>query len=116
VLRYGHVGRRNEISVARFLVTEPSFEGVLREVNEALIQEMVVVSTVNSDKDVEELLDSTGQLQLRTPMNIFIGGQILDRGITIGNLTGFFYDRNPKSFQQDTVLQHSRMYGRYICY
>lgn len=90
---------------------EPSFNEVLEEVHEALTQEMVIVSTVNSDKDVEELLDSTGQLQLRTPMNIFIGGQILDRGITIGNLTGFFYGRNPKSFQQDTVLQHSRMYG-----
>ncbi|AOM84469.1 Z1 domain-containing protein [Salisediminibacterium beveridgei] len=92
-------------------IAEPSFDEILKEVNEALIQEMVVVSTVNSDKDVEELLDSTGQLQLRTPMNIFIGGQILDRGITIGNLTGFFYGRNPKSFQQDTVLQHSRMFG-----
>lgn len=90
---------------------EPSFNEIIKEVNEALIQEMVVVSTVNSDKDVEELLDSSGQLQLRTPMNIFIGGQILDRGITISNLTGFFYGRNPESFQQDTVLQHSRMYG-----
>jgi hypothetical protein len=98
-------------SVRLVQIPEPSFYEVLREVNDALIQEMIVVSTVNSDKDVEELLDSNGQLQLRTPMNIFIGGQILDRGITIGNLTGFFYGRNPKSFQQDTVLQHSRMYG-----
>src|SRR5690606_13146659 len=98
-------------SVRLVNMPDPSFSEVLNEVNEALIQEMVVVSTVNSDKDVEELLDSSGQLQLRTPMNIFIGGQILDRGITIGNLTGFFYGRNPKSFQQDTVLQHSRMYG-----
>lgn len=104
---YNHIMK----SVRLVYMTEPSFSEVLEEVNEALIQEMVVVSTVNSDKDVEELLDSTGQLQLRTPMNIFIGGQILDRGITIGNLTGFFYGRNPKSFQQDTVLQHSRMYG-----
>ncbi|MFE1246077.1 Z1 domain-containing protein [Fictibacillus sp. NPDC058756] len=98
-------------SVRLVQTPEPSFYEVLREVNDALIQEMIVVSTVNSDKDVEELLDSNGQLQLRTPMNIFIGGQILDRGVTIGNLTGFFYGRNPKSFQQDTVLQHSRMYG-----
>ncbi|MFD2655612.1 Z1 domain-containing protein [Gracilibacillus thailandensis] len=90
---------------------EPSFAEILKEVNEAFMEEMVIVSTVNSDKEVEELLDFTGQLQLRTPMNIFIGGQILDRGVTISNLTGFFYGRNPKSFQQDTVLQHSRMYG-----
>lgn len=35
----------------------------------------------------------------------------MDRGITIGNLIGFYYGRNPKTFQQDTVLQHSRMFG-----
>ena len=57
------------------------------------------------------MLDESGQLKLRTPFNIFIGGQILDRGLTIANLIGFFYGRSPKRFQQDTVLQHSRMYG-----
>ena len=36
---------------------------------------------------------------------------ILDRGITITNLIGFYYGRNPQKFQQDTVLQHCRMYG-----
>lgn len=82
-------------------------EGVLR----ALSEEHIMVTTVNSDREVEELLDSEGQLKLRNPMNIFIGGQILDRGITISNLLGFYYGRKPKRFQQDTVLQHSRMYG-----
>ena len=72
---------------------------------------MLVVEKVNSDKDVKALLDTKGQLKLRTPLNIFIGGQILDRGITIKNMIGFYYGRNPKKFQQDTVLQHSRMYG-----
>jgi hypothetical protein len=48
---------------------------------------------------------------LRTPMNILIGGQILDRGVTIENLIGFYYGRRPQRYQQDTVLQHSRMYG-----
>jgi hypothetical protein len=67
--------------------------------------------TVNSEKQVEELLDDTGQLRLRTPYNIFVGGQILDRGITIDNLIGFYYGRRPKVSQADTVLQHSRMYG-----
>jgi hypothetical protein len=56
-------------------------------------------------------LGKDGQLRLDNPFNIFIGGQILDRGITVENLIGFFYGRNPKRFQQDTVLQHSRMYG-----
>ncbi len=70
------------------------------------------VQIVNSDEQVESLLDEeTGELQLDTAANVFIGGSILDRGITIKNMLCFFYGRNPKNFQQDTVLQHARMYG-----
>ena len=89
----------------------PPFEEVKREVVKALLDGQIMITRVNSDKEIDELLDDHGQLKLRTPLNIFIGGQILDRGVTIGNLIGFYYGRNPKSFQQDTVLQHSRMYG-----
>lgn len=89
----------------------PSFDEVKTEVVKALIGGQLMITKVNSDKDVEELLDEDGQLKLRTPFNLFIGGQILDRGITINNLVAFYYGRNPKKFQQDTVLQHSRMYG-----
>jgi hypothetical protein len=70
-----------------------------------------MITKVNSEAQVASLLDDDGQLKLRTPLNIFIGGQILDRGITIANLIGFYYGRDPKKFQQDTVIQHSRMYG-----
>lgn len=70
------------------------------------------IQIVNSDKQVETLLDEeTGELLLDTAANIYIGGNILDRGITIKNMLCFFYGRNPKKFQQDTVLQHARMYG-----
>lgn len=91
--------------------TMPSFDVCMADVRKALLDGYLMITKVNSDKDVEELLDSNGQLKLRTPMNIYIGGQILDRGITIANLIGFYYGRNPQKFQQDTVLQHSRMYG-----
>jgi hypothetical protein len=70
-----------------------------------------MITKVNSEQEIAQLLDDQGQLKLRTPLNIFIGGQILDRGITIANLIGFFYGRRPNKFQQDTVLQHSRMFG-----
>lgn len=89
----------------------PDFDEILEEVRQALIDGYIMITKVNSEKDINELLDSKGQLKLITPLNIFIGGQILDRGITIGNLIGFYYGRNPNSFQQDTVLQHSRMFG-----
>ena len=69
------------------------------------------IEKVNKDNQVDQLLDENGQLMLRNPLNIFIGGSILDRGITIDNVIGFYYGRNPKKSQQDTVLQHARMYG-----
>lgn len=78
---------------------------------EALQGGDVVRETVNSDRVVMALLDERAELKLRTPFNIFVGGSILDRGITIPNLIAFYYGRNPKTMQADTVLQHSRMYG-----
>lgn len=78
---------------------------------EALQAGDVVKETVNSDKDVMALLDDKAELKLRTPYNIYVGGNILDRGITIPNLISFYYGRNPRTMQADTVLQHSRMYG-----
>jgi hypothetical protein len=89
----------------------PAYETVKREVISVILSGQLMITKVNSDKDIDELLDEDGQLSLRTPLNMFIGGQILDRGITINNLIAFYYGRNPKKFQQDTVLQHSRMYG-----
>ena len=89
----------------------PAFAEVLERVQRALADGELMITKVNSEAQVASLLDDDGQLKLRTPLNIFIGGQILDRGITIANLIGFYYGRDPKKFQQDTVIQHSRMYG-----
>ena len=80
-----------------------------------------MITKVNSDKDIEELLDDDGQLKLRTPFNLFIGGQILDRGITINNLIAFYYGRNPQRFQQDYLFAalanvRSQVYGRFGSY
>jgi hypothetical protein len=97
------------ISLAKAFL--PKYDEVRNLGIKALTDEWLMITKVNSEKQIEELLDGDGQLKLRTPLNIFIGGQILDRGITISNLIGFFYGRRPKIYQQDTVLQHSRMYG-----
>lgn len=78
---------------------------------DALQSDDFVREKVNKDNDVMALLDDKAELKLRTPFNIFVGGNILDRGITIPNLIAFYYGRNPKTMQADTVLQHSRMYG-----
>lgn len=89
----------------------PPFKEVVDEVIIALTDEYITISKVNSEENVINLLDDTGQLKLRSPLNIFIGGQVLDRGVTLANLIGFYYGRRPQKFQQDTVLQHSRMFG-----
>lgn len=94
----------------------PSKEAIRAEVdflfkdNADCVNEFVKI--VNSKEDLNRLIDDTnGQLRLDAAINIFIGGNNLDRGITINNMLMFFYGRDPKSFQQDTVLQHARFYG-----
>lgn len=94
-------------------VKVPSQEDVLEEIRTQIFGcNDYHVQTVNSDEEVDSLLDeTTGELKLESAANIFIGGNILDRGVTIKNMLCFFYGRDPKNFQQDTVLQHARMYG-----
>lgn len=89
----------------------PTLAEIIDEVRKAVTGGYITITKVNSDEDVSAMLDNSGQLKLRSPLNIFIGGQVLDRGITLANLIGFYYGRRPKKYQQDTVLQHSRMYG-----
>lgn len=88
----------------------PTFDDVFDKACEYV--RYITIRKINSDSEVLSLLKAdTGELQLESPLNIFIGGQILDRGITIQNLIGFFYGRNPKRMQQDTVMQHARIFG-----
>lgn len=91
--------------------TLPPFPDIQAHVKNYITKGFYGVIKVNSDNDIENILGSNGQLRLDNPYNIFVGGYTLDRGITIANLLGFYYGRNPRVFQQDTVLQHSRMYG-----
>jgi hypothetical protein len=98
-------------SLALLSQSIPALEEVLAAVKVALHEEHITITKVNSDDDVAALLDSSGQLKLRSPLNIFLGGQVLDRGVTLAGLVGFYYGRRPNKFQQDTVQQHSRMYG-----
>lgn len=95
-------------------VIVPSKEDILNEIRNIFSPKLknYHVQMVNSDEEVNTLLDEeSGELRLDCAVNIFIGGNILDRGVTIKNMLCFFYGRDPKNFQQDTVLQHARMYG-----
>lgn len=90
----------------------PNFSIIKEKFYQAIDEEYIKITTVNSDKDMQELLDEdNGELRLAAPFSIFVGGQILDRGVTIPKMIGFYYGRNPQTMQQDTVMQHSRMFG-----
>jgi len=90
----------------------PSFDSVKAKVKQTLAGGFPRVTIVNSDEDVSGLLDAeSGELKLEAFLTVFVAGQYMDRGVTIPNLLAFFYGRSPKTFQQDTVLQHCRMFG-----
>lgn len=89
----------------------PTKDDVINKVKTIFRETDYRVEIVNSDNDVKALLDKDGQLRLTATVNIFIGGNILDRGITINNMLCFFYGRDPKEMKMDTVIQHARMYG-----
>ncbi len=100
------------VSVGLANLAMPNRDLVIEYVQTALQQKWVNVLCVNSDEDVEDMLSTvSGELRLDAPLTIFVGGQYLDRGVTISGLIGFIYGRSPKSFQQDTVLQHCRQFG-----
>ena len=70
----------------------PDLQDIKEMFYKAIEEGWVKSILVNSESEVETLLDENGQLKLRVPMTIFVGGQILDRGVTIENLIGFYYD------------------------
>lgn len=63
----------------------------------------ITVKLVNGETDED--------VAVRSPYNLFVGGNKLGRGVTIKNLLVSYYGRNPRTPQADTVLQHARMYG-----
>ncbi|HEY5067600.1 MAG TPA: Z1 domain-containing protein [Xanthobacteraceae bacterium] len=63
----------------------------------------ITVKLVNGETDED--------VAVKSPYNLFVGGNKLGRGVTIKNLLVSYYGRNPRNPQADTVLQHARMYG-----
>lgn len=110
---YNSLWESHKLGVIEGLISVkwPSYSQVINKVREILSRSDFKISVVNSGVDVSSMLNEKGQLRLEQGLNFFIGGGILDRGITIDNMLCFFYGRNPKKIQMDTALQHHRMYG-----
>ena len=77
------------LSILAASLSLPAFDEVLDRVQRALADGELNIIKVNSEAQVASLLDDDGQLKLRNPLNIFIGGQILDRGSPSPTLSAF---------------------------
>jgi len=82
-------------------LSKQSFDSLLDDIS--FLTPGIVVKLVNGETDEDVAVES--------PLNLFVGGNKLGRGVTIKNLLVTYYGRNPRSPQADTVLQHARMYG-----
>jgi len=82
-------------------VRDSSFEKIIEDIE--FLSPGITVKLVNGDTDED--------VAVKSPLNLFVGGNKLGRGVTIKNLLVSYYGRNPKKPQADTVLQHARMYG-----
>lgn len=80
---------------------DPGFDELVKTI--AFFSPGIAVKLVNGETDED--------VAVRSPYNLFVGGNKLGRGVTIKNLLVSYYGRNPKKPQADTVLQHARMYG-----
>jgi hypothetical protein len=78
-----------------------AFEGLMEAIG--FFSPGINVKLVNGETDED--------VAVKSPYNLFVGGNKLGRGVTIKNLLVSYYGRHPKTPQADTVLQHARMYG-----
>lgn len=82
-------------------VKKTSFDKIMEAIG--FFSPGITVKLVNGQTDED--------VAVRSPYNLFVGGNKLGRGVTIKNLLVSYYGRNPQRPQADTVLQHARMYG-----
>ena len=80
---------------------DTEFEDLLKAIE--FFSPGTTVKLVNGETDED--------VAVKSPFNLFVGGNKLGRGVTIKNLLVSYYGRHPKRPQADTVLQHARMYG-----
>lgn len=91
----------DDLIVTHPMLCDPGFDAIVEAI--VFYSPGIAVKLVNGDTDED--------VAVRSPYNLFVGGNKLGRGVTIKNLLVSYYGRNPKKPQADTVLQHARMYG-----
>lgn len=96
-LRYAY----NDLATTHQGIANTSFPELVKVIG--FFSAGITVKLVNGETDED--------VAVRSPYNLFVGGNKLGRGVTIKNLLVSYYGRSPRTPQSDTVLQHARMYG-----
>lgn len=91
----------DDLAVTHKGVRDSKFNDLVKSIG--FLSPGITVKLVNGETDES--------VALKSPYNLFVGGNKLGRGVTIKNLLVSYYGRNPRKPQADTVLQHARMYG-----
>jgi hypothetical protein len=91
----------DDLSATHLGLAQTSFDELVDAIS--FFSPGIAVKLVNGSTDED--------VAVKSPYNLFVGGNKLGRGVTIKNLLVSYYGRNPKQPQADTVLQHARMYG-----
>ncbi|MBX7184805.1 MAG: Z1 domain-containing protein [Vicinamibacteria bacterium] len=91
----------DDLATTHPAMQKPGFDALMEAI--AFFSPGITVKLVNGETDED--------VAVRSPYNLFVGGNKLGRGVTIKNLLVSYYGRHPKKPQADTVLQHARMYG-----
>jgi hypothetical protein len=111
--------KTNEITIIENLIDELVVENAPRlkdlnsySRNELLVQALNILEEVklvllNGEQEVKNLKRTVSGRNFF----IVIGGDLLDRGLTIDGLTVSYFTRESKKSQADTLLQRARWYG-----
>ncbi|KLN53936.1 Z1 domain-containing protein [Variovorax paradoxus] len=91
----------NDLAATHPGLAKANFDEILAAIE--FLSPGISVKLVNGETDED--------VAVRSPYNLFVGGNKLGRGVTIKNLLVSYYGRHPRTPQADTVLQHARMYG-----
>jgi Z1 domain-containing protein len=105
--------RRDEKIIARLKLAYDDLAATHSDIRETAFPSLLEAMAFYSPGITVKLVNGTTDedVAVRSPLNLFVGGNKLGRGVTIKNLLVSYYGRNPKKPQADTVLQHARMYG-----
>ena len=111
-------------SVVEFGFEIPEYKEIKEDFYSAIVQG-VKVSVINAKDDINKYLnEDTGELKLRTPFSMFVGGQVLDRGNDLLSITRFYttrkiYESMVRITEIDVALRDDIRHNRFedgICF